>query len=102
MTTPDQARQFEDLLQQLQQTVASLEQEQLTLSDAIAAYERAVQLANECSSMLDEAELRVREIEADSRSVREYAATYSAEQINARSLLLGDDDDLLDLLESEE
>jgi exodeoxyribonuclease VII small subunit len=100
-TTP--VAQFEALLRQLHQTVTRLEQETLTLDEAIAAYEQCVALARDCSEMLDRAELRVAQIDSNSRSLREQAAVYRFEQSEASRLLLGeDDDDLADLLGEDE
>ncbi|HBY46096.1 MAG TPA: exodeoxyribonuclease VII small subunit [Thermomicrobiales bacterium] len=95
-------REFEARLDQLQQAVRRLEEENLTLSDAIDAYEEAVRLAASCSQMLDAAELRVSSIDASSSRLREEAVTYRAEANPYTRLLLGDDDDLMDLLEDEE
>jgi hypothetical protein len=52
--------------------------------------------------MLDAAELRVSSIDASSSRLREEAVTYRAEANPYTRLLLGDDDDLMDLLEDEE
>ena len=96
------AGQFEDLLAQLQATVTRLETEELTLEDAITAYERSVEIANKCSQILDDAELRVTTIDAQSRAIREESVIYRAGSSSAASLLLGDDeDDLADLLDDE-
>jgi exodeoxyribonuclease VII small subunit len=101
--TQHPVRAFEQLLDELRQTVGTLEDEQLTLEEAVAAYERAVELANACGELLDTAEQRVRTIDASSRSIREQATIYSIDSVAARSLLLGEDeDDLYDLLDTEE
>jgi exodeoxyribonuclease VII small subunit len=103
MPTPaNDARTFDDLILQLQETVARLETEDLTLEDAIAAYERSVEIANQCAVILDNAELRVTTIDAQSREIREESVVYRAGPSRAASLLLGDDDDdLADLLDDE-
>lgn len=102
MTSSD-ARTFEELLQQLQETVAQLETDRLTLDDAIAAYERSVTLANQCARILDEAELRITTIDVQSRSIREASVLYRVESRGAAALLLGEDDeDLADLLDDEQ
>jgi len=100
--TSEGARAFEERLTQLQETVQRLEAEHLTLEEAIAAYERTVELANECSQMLDEAELRITTIDAQSRSLREESSVYRFSSASAAALLLGEDeDDLADLLDDE-
>jgi exodeoxyribonuclease VII small subunit len=100
--TANGARTFEELLVELQETVTQLETDQLTLEDAIAAYERSVALANQCTQMLDDAELRISTIDVQSRTIREESVLYRVESRSAAALLLGDDDeDLADLLDEE-
>ncbi len=96
-------RQFESLLEELQATVKLLEGDDLSLEDAIASYERAVAIASQCSEMLDQAELRITQIDASSRALREDASLYRVERFDATRLLLGDDEDeLADLLDDDE
>jgi exodeoxyribonuclease VII small subunit len=96
------ARRFEEMLLELQQTVTRLETDEMSLDEAVSAYETTVRLANECAQMLDEAELRISQIDTDSRALREQAAVYRVDSSAAAALLLGDDEeDLLDLLDDE-
>lgn len=102
MTKTNNASQFEELLQQLQETVDRLETDELTLEEAIVAYERTVEIANQCTHMLDDAELRITTLDAQSHALREESAVYRVGSSRAASLLLGDDDeDLADLLDDE-
>jgi exodeoxyribonuclease VII small subunit len=103
MATTNGAQTFEALLIQLQETVSRLESDELTLDEAISAYESSVEIANHCTRMLDEAELRITTIDAQSRTLREESAVYTINSSRAASLLLGDDDDddLADLLDDE-
>jgi exodeoxyribonuclease VII small subunit len=104
MTTTPAATTFEALLVQLQETVTRLESDELTLEEAISAYEQSVEIAHQCTRMLDEAELRITTIDAQSRTLREESAVYNIGSTRAASLLLGDDeddDDLADLLDDE-
>ena len=103
MTAATNAHSFEELLVQLQETVVRLESDELTLEEAIAAYERSVKIANQCTPMLDSAELRITTIDAQSRTLREESVVYNIGSSRAASLLLGDedDDDLADLLDDE-
>jgi exodeoxyribonuclease VII small subunit len=56
----DHAEQsFEAAFEELQQTVAILEQGGLTLDEAIQHFERGMALAARCAQLLDQAELRV-------------------------------------------
>jgi exodeoxyribonuclease VII small subunit len=53
---------FDDALQELQRTVAELEQGGLPLERSIALYERGVALHERCAALLGEAELRVQKL----------------------------------------
>ncbi|HUG17231.1 MAG TPA: exodeoxyribonuclease VII small subunit [Thermomicrobiales bacterium] len=102
MNAQNPVEQFESMMEQLQAQVALLELETLSLSEAIDAYERSVELANGCHRLLDEAELRIQKIDASSRAVQEAGASYRFADIDAARLLLGDDEaDLLDLIDDE-
>lgn len=92
---------FEEMLRELHETVARLEEQRLTLDEAVGAYERCVELANACAALLDQAELRVSTIDRESRAVREQAAVYRFDQEAARMLLGDDEEDLADLLDDE-
>jgi len=95
-------RQFEARLEQLQKAVKRLEDDDLSLAETIDAYEEAVELANSCNAMLDAAELRVRTIDDSSRRLREEVMRYQYSETRVAQLLLGDDEDLADLLDDEE
>ncbi|NUQ38942.1 MAG: exodeoxyribonuclease VII small subunit [Caldilineales bacterium] len=56
---------FEQALAELQQIVAELEQGDGDLAAGLARYERGMQLARRCNDLLDQAELRVRELAAN-------------------------------------
>lgn len=102
LTENPPVRQFEALLEELHATVKLLEGDDLTLEEAISSYERAVSIANQCSHLLDEAELRITQIDASSRSLRDDASIYRAGRFDAARLLLGDDEDeLADLLDDD-
>jgi exodeoxyribonuclease VII small subunit len=58
----DSADSFEQSFQRLQQVVQRLSEGNLTLGEALAAYEEGMALADRCASMLDEAELRVKQV----------------------------------------
>jgi exodeoxyribonuclease VII small subunit len=53
---------FEQALQQLEDTVHRLEAGELPLDAALALFERGTELAGLCDRLLDDAELRVRQI----------------------------------------
>jgi exodeoxyribonuclease VII small subunit len=53
---------FEDAYQELESTLHRLEEGDLTLEEAIALYERGMQLAQRCGDALDAAELQVQQL----------------------------------------
>jgi exodeoxyribonuclease VII small subunit len=62
----DDEQPFEASLAQLDQIVATLEDGRLPLDDALALFERGVRLARRCQAQLDNAELRVERLRAES------------------------------------
>jgi exodeoxyribonuclease VII small subunit len=54
---------FEQVINELQQTVTRLEEGGLPLDEALALFERGMQLVAACAGQLDQAQLRVVEIE---------------------------------------
>lgn len=56
---------FEQAYGQLEQAVHQLEAGDLTLAESIALFERGRRLADLCDQLLNQAELRVRQIEPD-------------------------------------
>ncbi len=57
-TTPS----FEDLYHQLEDAVRRLETGDLPLAESLTLFERSTTLAEQCNKLLDEAELRVRQL----------------------------------------
>ena len=57
---------FEDALQELEGIVASLERGEVSLDDAIAAFERGTQLKSHCQARLEEARMKVEKIKVPS------------------------------------
>ena len=53
---------FEDALQELESIVASLERGEVSLDDAIVAFERGTQLKSHCQARLEEARMKVEKI----------------------------------------
>ena len=54
-----QQESFEAVYKRLEETVRRLEEGGLTLDESIALYEEGMTLAKSCQSLLDQAELRV-------------------------------------------
>lgn len=57
-----QTPSFEQLYTELETTIERLEAGNLTLDEALALYERGMELAKQCNAMLDSAELRIQEL----------------------------------------
>lgn len=59
----DQERpSFENALQRLEDIVSKLEDESVSLEDSIELYEEGTKLSNYCSKILENAELRIEEV----------------------------------------
>jgi exodeoxyribonuclease VII small subunit len=63
--TKKETRSFEELLQQLQTTIAELEQGQVTLEDMLARYAEGVELVQACQNLLNQAETRLNKVKED-------------------------------------
>ena len=61
----DEELSFEDAFQELEETVRRLEAGGLSLEEALALYERGQASAALCSARLDEAELKLSELQPD-------------------------------------
>ncbi len=55
-------KSFEDLYRELEDTVRKLESGDLPLEEALTLFERGSVLAEQCNALLDNAELRVRQL----------------------------------------
>ena len=69
---------FEDAFQSLQDVVEKLERGNLPLDESVALFERGTELVRHCTSLLDEAELKIRTLsqgfaEPQAGSVQEHA-----------------------------
>lgn len=74
---------FEQSFESLQEVVRRLSEGNLTLQEALASFERGMALADSCAAMLEEAELRVKQVSeramrAGNASAREAAAHITA------------------------
>lgn len=56
---------FEEAFAALQETVEQLETGELALEDTLSLYERGQALARRCQNLLDQADLRVTQLEGD-------------------------------------
>lgn len=53
---------FEDALTKLEKIVERLEKEDVTLEDSVKQFEEGVKLSKYCSKILEEAELRIEQV----------------------------------------
>ena len=64
---PPEELMFEQALEELQEVVGSLESGELALEDSLNLFERGQALADRCSQLLEQAELRMRQLVPDER-----------------------------------
>jgi len=57
-----QDQSFEQLFGELESTVTKLEAGDLSLDEALALFKRGMALAKKCGALLDQAELRIKEL----------------------------------------
>src|SRR6476646_3653317 len=75
---------FEDSFRRLQEVVAKLSEGNLTLQEALSAFEEGMALAERCTQMLDAAELRLKQVSA--QATRQAAqALDELEEVSRRS-----------------
>lgn len=60
--TPVEELAYEQAFQELEEVVSALESEQQTLEQSLSLFERGQALARRCAELLDQAELRVRQL----------------------------------------
>ncbi len=58
----DKPESFENLFSELEAAVAKLEAGDLPLDESLALFQRGMELAKKCGEMLDQAELRIKEL----------------------------------------
>jgi len=68
MTISPDKMSFEDALKELEQIVERLERGEVSLDDAVSAYERGALLKQQCQQRLDEARLKVEQIRSSKSS----------------------------------
>jgi exodeoxyribonuclease VII small subunit len=58
----DKSESFENLYAELESTIARLEAGDLSLDESLALFQRGMELAKKCGTMLDAAELRIKQL----------------------------------------
>lgn len=84
---------FEENFSRLQEVVTRLSEGNLTLQEALSAYEEGMSLADRCAKMLDEAELRVTQV--SDRALRAGSASLSELDADMRGQARGSDNSLI-------
>ena len=64
---------FESLYHELEETITKLEAGDLSLDESLALFQRGMELAKKCGTMLDSAELRIKQLvpQGDSIEIEE-------------------------------
>jgi len=77
---PPETEGFETLYKQLEETVAKLEQGNLSLEESLSQYEAGTALAKRCQALLQDAELRVTRLQSQFNEtlLREEPVDYDA------------------------
>lgn len=58
----DSSDSFEQLFRELEETVTKLEAGDLSLDESLVLFERGMELSKKCGEMLDQAELRIKQL----------------------------------------
>jgi len=61
---------FEEALKALKETVEKLESEDMSLEESLKLFEFGMQLSERCSQLLDEAELKIKQLTTDENGER--------------------------------
>jgi len=93
----DNRLSFEESFARLQDVVTKLSEGNLTLQEALSAYEEGMALAERCAGMLDDAELRVKQV--SERAMR--AGSASLADLDQEMRLQSSEDDGLVAIEIE-
>ncbi|MFT2110110.1 exodeoxyribonuclease VII small subunit [Marinomonas sp. 2405UD68-3] len=70
MTRKANVKHFEDKLSELDSLVKQLESNQLSLEDALKAFEKGIKLSNDCQTVLTQAEQKVQILLEDQNGER--------------------------------
>lgn len=60
---------FEDKLKRIEKITEALESEQTSLEDSIKLYEESVKLSKECISILEKAELKIKNLKNEMKEI---------------------------------
>ena len=60
---------FEEIYNELEATIEKLEEGNLSLDESLALYQRGMELAGQCGTLLDRAELKIQELAPNMREL---------------------------------
>jgi exodeoxyribonuclease VII small subunit len=81
----EKAGDFEANFRKLQEVVRLLSEGNLTLQESLAAFEEGMSLADRCAAMLEQAELRVKEVSERARKAGSAAASELGQPLSISS-----------------
>jgi exodeoxyribonuclease VII small subunit len=65
MTSKARTHHFEEIFGTLQTVVEKLESDQISLEEALKAYEEGMRLIKQCTAILDQAQIRIEQLSKD-------------------------------------
>jgi exodeoxyribonuclease VII small subunit len=73
MTKPTTPQNFEDAIAQLEKIVTQIEGEEINLDDALSKYQQGINLVKYCQSKLAEIEQKVKILDEDNSTLKDFA-----------------------------
>ena len=71
MGTKKEEKNFEELLDKLEEITSKLEKEQLSLDDSVKLFEEGMKISKECNSKLEDAEKRITVLIEENNDLKE-------------------------------
>jgi len=71
MSTKKEEKNFEELLDKLEEITSKLEKEQLSLDDSVKLFEEGMKISKECNSKLEDAEKRITVLIEENNNLKE-------------------------------
>ncbi len=71
MSTKKEEKNFEELLDKLEEITSKLEKEQLSLDDSVKLFEEGMKISKECNSKLEDAEKRITVLIEENNDLKE-------------------------------
>jgi len=71
MSAKKEEKNFEELLDKLEEITSKLEKEQLSLDDSVKLFEEGMKISKECNSKLEDAEKRITVLIEENNNLKE-------------------------------